>query len=45
MRSDQMLRQNLDLAFRTYGDTAEKLKALTQELRNGGVRRSLFMPI
>jgi ATP-dependent DNA helicase RecQ len=32
VRSDQMLRQNLDLAFRTYGDTAEKLNALTQEL-------------
>jgi ATP-dependent DNA helicase RecQ len=32
LRSDQMLRQNLDLAFRTYGDTTEKLEALTHEL-------------
>jgi len=32
VRSNQMLRQNLDLAFRTYGDTAEKLDALTKEL-------------
>lgn len=32
LRSDQMLRQNLDLSFRTYVNTAEKLNALTMEL-------------
>jgi ATP-dependent DNA helicase RecQ len=32
LRSDQMLRQNLDLEFKTYGNTVEKLDALTREL-------------
>lgn len=32
VRSDEMLRQNLDLAFQTYGDTAEKLSALSEVL-------------
>jgi len=32
LRSDQMLRQNLDLTFRAYADTTAKLDALTHEL-------------